>query len=229
MASGNFIPQAIDIVKQAIDADQKGEYETALGLYKKSLGKQALSYPPTHATQSVQQFMQTTLFSLSHLPTDYFMAGLKYEKNPATKATITARVDGYMKRAEDLKVVVEREREAAANKGKKGKRAVGGLGRGDEGGLNGLLDSMGGCAPFWSSVHPFRVSSFSSTHPPTHLYIGGGGGTMAKQPGEEDKTDDEEKNKLKGALASSIVTEKPNVKWDDVAGTSHPTHPSTHP
>jgi hypothetical protein len=30
--------------------------------------------------------------------------GLKYEKNPATKATITQRVDGYMKRAEDLKV-----------------------------------------------------------------------------------------------------------------------------
>lgn len=30
--------------------------------------------------------------------------------------------------------------------------------------------------------------------------------------------EDEEKNKLRGALASSIVSEKPNVKWDDVAG-----------
>jgi len=40
MASSNFITQAIEIVKQAIDADQKGEYENALGYYKKSLGKQ---------------------------------------------------------------------------------------------------------------------------------------------------------------------------------------------
>jgi vacuolar protein-sorting-associated protein 4 len=35
---------------------------------------------------------------------EYFMTGLKYEKNPATKETIRLRVDGYMKRAEDLKV-----------------------------------------------------------------------------------------------------------------------------
>jgi vacuolar protein-sorting-associated protein 4 len=35
---------------------------------------------------------------------EYFMMGLKYEKNPATKETIKSRVDGYMKRAEDLRV-----------------------------------------------------------------------------------------------------------------------------
>jgi hypothetical protein len=98
---------------------------------------------------------------------DYFMAGLKYEKNPQTKATISARVEGYMKRAEDLKAVVDKDRAAAANKGKKG---------------------------------------------------GGGGGTATRNPGEDEEKEDEEKNKLKGALSSSIVTEKPNVKWDDVAG-----------
>ena len=70
--SNEFIPKGIDIVKQAIEADNKGEYEAALGLYKKSL--------------------------------EYFMTGLKYEKNPTTRDTIKARVDGYMKRAEDLKV-----------------------------------------------------------------------------------------------------------------------------
>lgn len=37
-------------------------------------------------------------------PIPPYPQGLKYEKNPATKATITQRVDGYMKRAEDLKV-----------------------------------------------------------------------------------------------------------------------------
>ena len=29
---------------------------------------------------------------------------------------------------------------------------------------------------------------------------------------------DDEKKKLRGALAGAIVSEKPNVKWDDVAG-----------
>lgn len=29
---------------------------------------------------------------------------------------------------------------------------------------------------------------------------------------------DDEQKKLRGALASAIVSEKPNVKWDDVAG-----------
>lgn len=41
---------------------------------------------------------------------------------------------------------------------------------------------------------------------------GGGGGSKIKEPnnGEEDK--------FKNALSEAIVTEKPNVKWDDVAG-----------
>ena len=30
--------------------------------------------------------------------------------------------------------------------------------------------------------------------------------------------DDDEKEKMQGALASAIVTEKPNVKWEDVSG-----------
>lgn len=43
----------------------------------------------------------------------------------------------------------------------------------------------------------------------------GGTGVAAKpKVSEEDK----EKEKLSGALASAIVTEKPNVRWDDVAG-----------
>ena len=49
---------------------------------------------------------------------------------------------------------------------------------------------------------------------------GGGGGTAAKQKGDGDDpaTDDADKKKLRGALAGAIVTEKPNIKWDDVAG-----------
>jgi vacuolar protein-sorting-associated protein 4 len=34
--------------------------------------------------------------------------------------------------------------------------------------------------------------------------------------GKDDK--DEEKGKLKGQLSEAIVTDKPNVKWTDIAG-----------
>lgn len=48
---------------------------------------------------------------------------------------------------------------------------------------------------------------------------GGGGGTAAKAKGDgDDGGDDADKKKLRGALASAIVSEKPNIKWDDVAG-----------
>ena len=49
---------------------------------------------------------------------------------------------------------------------------------------------------------------------------GGGGGTASKQKGDGDDpaNDDADKKKLRGALAGAIVTEKPNIKWDDVAG-----------
>ena len=42
------------------------------------------------------------------------------------------------------------------------------------------------------------------------------GFTNVKGAGEDDA--DAEKAKLRGALSGTIVTEKPNVKWDDVAG-----------
>ena len=33
--------------------------------------------------------------------------------------------------------------------------------------------------------------------------------------------EDEENKKLRGALASTIISEKPNIKWSDVAGTDN--------
>ena len=55
------------------------------------------------------------------------------------------------------------------------------------------------------------------------IFLGGGGGgsaTASKDPskGKDGKGDDDETAKLRGALSSAIVSEKPNVKWDDVAG-----------
>lgn len=58
------------------------------------------------------------------------------------------------------------------------------------------------------------------TPPPESTGGGGGGGTAAqkaKTPGNEESKEEEEA-KLEGALASAIVTETPNVHWDDVSG-----------
>jgi vacuolar protein-sorting-associated protein 4 len=39
-----------------------------------------------------------------------------------------------------------------------------------------------------------------------------------KDSEDEDDEDDADTKKLKGALAGAILSEKPNVKWSDVAG-----------
>lgn len=89
-----------------------------------------------------------------------FTLAVKYEANPARKKLLMERVEGYMKRAEELRDFVTKKDEidkAAASGGKKGE-------------------------------------------------------------GEESKEGDAEQKKLRGALAGAVVSEKPNVKWDDVAG-----------
>jgi vacuolar protein-sorting-associated protein 4 len=97
--NNTFIPQAVDIVKQAIDLDNAGRlradcicpsihplyhgltYVTAVGEYDKAI-------------------------VLYRRALEYFMTGLKYEQNPASKKMILERVDGYMKRAEEIKTVL---------------------------------------------------------------------------------------------------------------------------
>ena len=125
----SFIPQAIEIVTKAIEADNEGDYERALSLYRDALGR--------------------------------FTMGLKYEKNEARKKLILERVEGYMKRAEELRDYVAKQNE---------------------------LDK------------------------------GGGGGSAMKKGGDNEEDGDAEKKKLRGALASAIVSEKPNIQWEDVAG-----------
>mmetsp|Transcript_8876 Transcript_8876/g.20711 ORF Transcript_8876/g.20711 Transcript_8876/m.20711 type:complete len:467 (-) Transcript_8876:422-1822(-) len=46
---------------------------------------------------------------------EYFMTGLKHEKNPAVRDTILKRVEGYMKRAEDLKNVLDEQAQSKNN------------------------------------------------------------------------------------------------------------------
>lgn len=125
----SFIPQAIEIVTRAIEADNAGEYEKALSLYRDALGR--------------------------------FTMGLKYEKNEAKKKLVFERVEGYMKRAEELRDYVSKQNELDKN---------------------------------------------------------GGGGSATKKGGDKEDDADAEKKKLRGALAGAIVSEKPNISWDDVAG-----------
>jgi SpoVK/Ycf46/Vps4 family AAA+-type ATPase len=125
----SFIPQAIDIVSKAIEADNAGDYEKALSLYRDALGR--------------------------------FTMGLKYEKNEARKKLVIDRVEGYMKRAEELRDYIAKQNELDKN---------------------------------------------------------GGGGSTTKKGGDKEDDVDAEKKKLRGALAGAIVSEKPNIKWEDVAG-----------
>ncbi len=136
----SFIPDAIEIVSRAITADNDGDYDRALSLYRDALGR--------------------------------FTIGLKYEKNESKKRLIIERVEGYMKRAEELRDYLNKQAEVEKLGGSPG----GGAGGGGT----------------------------------------GGSGTKPKGSGEDDA--DLEKQKLRGALSGAIVTEKPNVKWDDVAG-----------
>ena len=91
-----------------------------------------------------------------------FTMGLKYEKNEARKKLVLERVEGYMKRAEEISDYLKKQ---------------------------GELDKGGG-----------------------------GGGVAAKNKDGKEEEVDAEKKKLRGALSSAIVSEKPNVSWDDVAG-----------
>mmetsp|Transcript_58136 Transcript_58136/g.80661 ORF Transcript_58136/g.80661 Transcript_58136/m.80661 type:complete len:408 (-) Transcript_58136:58-1281(-) len=87
--------------------------------------------------------------------------GLKYEKNEARKKLVLERVEGYMKRAEELRDYIAKQNELDKN---------------------------------------------------------GGGGSATKKAGDKEDDADAEKKKLRGALAGAIVSEKPNIRWEDVAG-----------
>jgi vacuolar protein-sorting-associated protein 4 len=127
----SFIPQGVEIVAKAIEADNAGEFERALALYRDALSR--------------------------------FTMGLKYEKNEARKRLVMDRVEGYMKRAEELRDYIAKQHELDKN--------------------------------------------------------GGSGGSATRKAGDgKDDDEDAEKKKLRGALAGAIVQEKPNIKWEDVAG-----------
>lgn len=99
---------------------------------------------------------------------EYFKTHLKYEKNPKIKEAITQKFTEYLRRAEEIRAVL------------------------DDGGSGPAANGDAAVA----------------TRPKTKPKDGEGGGD-----GE-----DPEQAKLRAGLNSAIIREKPNVKWNDVAG-----------
>jgi vacuolar protein-sorting-associated protein 4 len=100
---------------------------------------------------------------------EYFKTHLKYEKNPKIREAITAKFTEYLRRAEEIRAVL------------------------DEGG--GGPGANGGDAAV--AMRPK---------------------TKGKDGGDGKDGDDSEQSKLRAGLNSAIITEKPNIKWNDVAG-----------
>ncbi|KAE8793610.1 vacuolar sorting protein 4b [Hordeum vulgare] len=103
---------------------------------------------------------------------EYFKTHLKYEKNPKIKEAITAKFTEYLRRAEEIRAV---------------------------------LDEGGGGPP----GAPNGGDAAVATRPKTKGKDAGGDGAGG---------DDSEQSKLRAGLNSAIITEKPNIKWNDVAG-----------
>ncbi|KAL5986144.1 Vacuolar protein sorting-associated protein 4B [Asimina triloba] len=98
---------------------------------------------------------------------EYFRTHLKYEKNPKIKDAITQKFTEYLRRAEEIRAVL------------------------DDGGPGTAANVDG------------AVAARPKTKP---------------KDGEGGEGEDPEQAKLRSGLNSAIIREKPNVKWNDVAG-----------
>ncbi|PPD88899.1 hypothetical protein GOBAR_DD14163 [Gossypium barbadense] len=103
---------------------------------------------------------------------EYFKTHLKYEKNPKIREAITQRFTEYLRRAEEIRAVLDEGGPGPASNG----------------------DAAG------------------ATRPKSKPKNGGGGGEGG------DGGEDPDQAKLRSGLNSAIIREKPNVKWNDVAG-----------
>lgn len=128
MSNTQNLNKAIEIVKQAIEADENKEWEKAFSLYMKAF--------------------------------EWFELALKYEKNERTKQRVGEYLRNYLDRAEKIKEFIDEEKNEKEKKKK----------------------------------------------------------TPTSSDGKKVDDNDEENKKFRNSLDGAILKEKPNVKWDDVAG-----------
>jgi vacuolar protein-sorting-associated protein 4 len=133
---------------------------------------------------------------------DYYRAAAKFERNPQTKSVLHNKTVEYLGRAEQMnkwlksyeekkKAAEERSGGGAATKARK------------------------------KTAGPKRPAASSGPNSVAANGVSGPDGPAAGNAGaeeEEEEEVDEEMAKMRGALSGAIVTEKPNVKWADVAG-----------
>lgn len=100
---------------------------------------------------------------------EYYMTGLKYEKNDRVKSSLKAKISNYMDRVDILKEWLKKYNDNKQNPN-------------------------------------------SDVSEPT-----GSGNTATKKDSDANGAG-KEKERMQSQLGAAILTEKPNVKWDDVAG-----------
>ena len=192
-------PLSAEYVKEAVAEDNAGYYSKALELYKVAL--------------------------------EYFSTHLKYEKNPKAKEAITAKFKEYLERAEYLKGVVDGQTaEAAAPppsaggtgaQKAKGDKGGGGGADDDNAKLKGQLSSAILTGAFFylflflCGISKARVL-FSLFALPLSLSLSRSL-ALKKKPSNGIRERIQIQIKTKNATAQK-KTERPNVKWDDVAG-----------
>ncbi|KAL2328477.1 hypothetical protein Fmac_021904 [Flemingia macrophylla] len=128
--------------------------------------EQAIDYVK-QAVQEDNEGNYPKAFQLYMNALEYFKTHLKYEKNPKIKEAITQKFTEYLRRAEEIRAVLDDPAGPASN----GDAAV-------------------------------------ATRPKT----------KTKSKDGDGDGDDPEQAKLRAGLNSAIVREKPNIKWNDVAG-----------
>lgn len=128
---------------------------------------------------------------------EYYKAATKFEKNPRTKEVLHGKIKEYLARAEKLKGWIEtnanKQQQAVRNKG-------------------------GGASGATASKQRAKSSGASASNKASHGNDSQGVSDGNVASDDDIEIEDEETKKLRLALESAIVTEKPNIKWDDVAG-----------
>lgn len=125
---------------------------------------------------------------------EYFMTGLKYEKNDTSKKSIRDRMKEYMNRAEQISEILEQSKQQAAAATSKSNTKK-------------------------SSKSKSNNSSSSSSSSSSNNGNHGGAANNQNNDDNEDSEEetDPETEKMQKALAHCIVSNS-NVKWSDVAG-----------
>lgn len=141
-------------------------------------------------------------YQLYYSALELFMLALKWEKNPRSKEMIRAKTGEYMERAEKLK------NHLASQADRKKPSAVGANGKVAQG------SGKGGYVCFFFSLHCVFLFIFFFLS--ESLWFSHADG-YDRYSGNDDDEDADAK-KLRGALAGAILSDKPNVKWEDVAG-----------